>query len=98
MKKVIKIIFFILCILFLLLFLNKNNNYYENENILTQEAIHRFEQDLKEGKEIVPSHYITPKKEYNNKASFFGLRCSRMIEKLTNQLLKKLIESIEENR
>ena len=98
MKKTIKIIFFILCILFLLLFLNKNNYYYENETILTEEAIHRFEEDLKEGKEIIPSHYITPKKEYNNKVSIFGLKCSNLIEKVTNRILKKILESIEEKR
>lgn len=84
-----------LCILFLIAFLNKNNNDYANENILTEEAIIRFEEDLKEGKKIVPSNYITPKKEYNNKASKIGLQASNLIEKVVNKLLKKFIESIE---
>mgnify|MGYP003571241610 CR=1 FL=1 len=96
MKKLIKLIFMVLVVLFLILFLNKNNNYYENENILTQEAIIQFEQDLKEGKDIVPSNYITKKKDYNNKASIFGRKCSNLIEKGVNKVIKKLLSSIEQ--
>lgn len=95
MKKTIKLLFLVLVVLFLILFLDKNNHYYENEKILTDEAIARFEEDLKEGKEIVPSNYITEKKEYNNKASKIGLECSKIIEKIMNKLLKKFIESLE---
>jgi len=95
MKKIIKYPLGVLIILFLILFLNKNNNYYENEKILTQEAILQFEKDLEEGKKIIPSNYITPKKEYNNKASTFGLKCSSEIEKVVNKILQKLLESLE---
>ena len=63
MKKLIKAISIVLWILFCILFLNKNNNYYENERILSQEAIIKFEQDLKEGRKIIPSNYITEKKD-----------------------------------
>lgn len=95
MKKTIKYIFLILLILFLIIFLNKNNNYYENETVLTTEAIEQFEKDLKEGKEIIPSNYLPPKKEYNNKISTFGLKCSSTIEKAVNKVLRKFLQSIE---
>ena len=91
----LKITFILLILLFLLLFINQNNNgYYENPNILTNEAIARFEKDLKEGKEIIPSNYITPEKDYNNRASKLGLKCSMLIEKVVNKVLRRLIDYI----
>lgn len=97
MKKILQMISIIVFVLFLILFLNKNNNYYENERVLTEEAITRFEQDLKEGKKIVPSNYISEKKDYNNKASRLGMKCSSMIEKTVNKALKKVLASIDSN-
>lgn len=95
MKKIIKGIFLILTLLFLLAFFNKNTQYYDNEAVLTQEAIQEFERDLKEGKKIQPSYYIQSKKDYNNGACQIGMKCSQFIEKVVNQLLKKLLDSIE---
>lgn len=95
MKKTIKGIGLVLVVLFLVVFLNKNNNVYENEKVLTEEAISRFEEDLKSGKEIVPSNYITPKKDYNNKLCKIGLKCSSIIESVANKVLQKILESIE---
>ena len=95
MKKVIKGIFILLFLLFLLIFVNKNNNYYESNTILTKEAIEAFEEDIKEGKQIIPSNYIQPKKEYNNGMSKLGLKSSKVIENIVNRILKKLLDSIE---
>lgn len=97
MQKIIKTIFSIFLILFLLLYLNRSNNYYyyQNNKVLSDEAIIQFEQDLKDGKEINPSNYITPEKNYNNKASTLGLKSSIFIEKIVNKLLKKLLNYIE---
>lgn len=95
MKRAIKGVFLMLLLFFLVLFLNKNNNYYENETILTEAAIEEFERDLKEGKKINPSHYIQPKKDYNNQVCKIGIKCSMMIEKAVNTLLKKILDSIE---
>lgn len=92
MKKVIKGVFIILFILFSVIFFNRKNNYYENENVIGEEAILQFEKDLKEGKEIIPSNYITPKKDYNNIASKIGLELSHMIELVVEKTLKKLLE------
>ena len=51
MKRLIKLIGIILLIFFLALYLSSyNTSYYENKNILTEDAIKRFEKDLKEGK------------------------------------------------
>lgn len=92
MKKIIKISAYLIIILFLIVYINRNNNYYENKNILTPEAIARFERDLKEGKEITPSNYLPEEKNYNNKASTIALKTSSLIEKTVNKVLKKFIE------
>lgn len=94
MKKLIKPTFYILIVLFIILFLNRNNDYV-SDTTLSQESIIKFEEDLKAGKEIVPSNYITPKKDYKNKANEIGMKCSNLIEKAVNKVLKRLIESID---
>ena len=94
MKRIIKVLFLGMIILFLIVFINRNNNYYENTNIIKEEAIKQFEKDLKEDKEIIPSHYITPKKDYNNKAALIGLKTSKIIEKIDKKTLNKMIRYI----
>lgn len=94
MKRIIKVLFLGMIILFLIVFINRNNNYYENTNIIKEEAIKQFEKDLRDGKEIIPSHYITPKKDYNNKASIIGLKTSKIIEKIVKKTLNKMIRYI----
>ena len=92
MKKLIKLLFVFIFLLFLILFITRGNNYYENERILSPEAIERFEEDIKNGKEIVTSNYITEPKDYHNKANIIGLKCSNTIEKIVNRILKKLLK------
>lgn len=95
MKKLIKGAFLFLSLFFCFTFFNKNTEYYNQDSILTQEAIQEFEKDLKEGKKIQPSYYIQPKKDYNNQACKIGMKCSKAIEKVVNRLLQKLLNSIE---
>ena len=99
MKKIFNIISIILVVLFLSLYFSKyNNEYYINQKVLTDEAIIRFEQDLKEGKEIKASNYIQKDKDYNNKVSKLGLKTSSLIEKTFTKTLKlfaKYISKLE---
>lgn len=93
MKNLIKYIFITLLILFFSLYFSRyNNTYYENKNILTEEAIKQFEIDIKNNKTINVKDYIKEEKNYNNKASNLGLKTSRLIEKLFNKTLKLLIK------
>jgi len=94
MKRLIKPCFFILIVLFVIIFLNRNNEYV-NANVLSEESIIRFEEDLKKGKEIIPSNYLNPKKDYENKANKIGMKCSNLIEKAVNKVLQRLLESID---
>lgn len=93
MKKIIKGILVFLVVLFLIVYVNKDN-YYVEEQVISNEAIERFEKDIKEGKEIDPTNYMNPKKDYNNKISKTALKISSLIEKGVNKILNKLLDSI----
>jgi len=96
MNKSYKIVGIVIIILFLSLFFSKYNyNYNENKSILTEEAIKRYEQDLKEGKEINPSNYRVPDKNYNNKASKVGVKASQIIEKVFKKGMKYIMNSLK---
>ena len=95
MNNIIKISLNGILIFFLTLYFGKYSSiYYENKKVLTNEAIERFEKDLKEGKEIIPENYITKEKNYNNKISKLGIKTSKLIEnsfhKLFHWIMKEL--------
>ena len=94
MKKVIKLIGLILIIMFFIVFINRNN-YYEDEKILSEEAIKRFEKDLKNGEEINPNNYITEKKDYNHSISKLGMSVSKSIEFVVGKSLRKVLRYID---
>lgn len=101
MKKIFKIICLIIIILFLSLYFSKyTNSYYENQKVLTDDAIKRFEKDIKDGKKIVASNYIENEKNYNNKISELGIKTSNIIESFFNNSLSymmKYLENIQNN-
>ena len=95
MNKVIKVILIVITILFLsLYFSNYNNDYYETKTYMTEEAIKRYEKDLKENKNIISNSYIPKEKDYNNKASRLGVKVSNFIEKMINKSLKYLAKQL----
>jgi len=96
MKQLPKLIMLTVLILFLSLYFGKyTNEYYENKSILTDEAIARFESDLKEGKEIDAKNYMIEEKDYNNKASKIGRKTSKIIEKSFTKGLKYLMKYVD---
>ena len=98
MKRLIKLIGIILLIFFLALYLSSyNTSYYENKNILTEDAIKRFEKDLKEGKKINVNNYIEKEKNYNNKVSTYTLKLSNLIDKCINKSLRLVLKYLENN-
>ena len=94
MKKIIKLSFVVLFLIYMITFVNRNY-YYENTQVLTDDAIKSFENDLRTGKKINPSNYIPKKKKYNNKVSTLFLNISKTIEKIINLSLKKTLEYID---
>ena len=96
MKRLIKLIGVILLIFFLALYLSSyNTSYYENKNILTEDAIKRFEKDLKEGKKINVNNYIEKEKNYNNNVSTYTLKLSNLIDKCINKSLRLVLKYLE---
>jgi hypothetical protein len=96
MNKILKLLGVILVIMFLSVYFSRyNNNYYANQNVLTEEAIVKFEQDIKEGKDITVSSYLKEEKNYDNKLSKIGLKISNGIEIGFKKGLKFLFKSME---
>lgn len=96
MKRVINIILIIITILFLsLYFSNYNNEYYQNKTYLTEEAIKKYENDLKNNKNISSKNYLPKEKDYNNNASRLGIKASNFLENIINKSLKFIAKHLE---
>lgn len=83
-KKVFQGFIWILFLSFLVLYFAQAGGYYEDLNSkkasLTKENIEKFEEDVKNGKEIkVENYVVNMKKDYDNKVSSFGLFTSKTI-------------------
>lgn len=94
MKKIVKASILVVFIIYIITFVNRNN-YYETTQVLSENAIKHFEEDLKSGKEIKPSNYLPKKKEYNNKTSIFFFKLSKTIEYVVNHSIKKALNYLD---
>lgn len=70
---------------YMALYYMAETGYYEykeyNKMILTEEAMKRFENDIKEGKDVTVENYITTSyKDYSNKISSLGLKAGESLE------------------
>ena len=97
-NDILKTIATITILFFLILYLTTISNYQQVENrkrnILTEEAIKQFEQDVASGKKIIASNYLKQEKNYNNKISNFGLNLSNFIEKAYKKTIIKIFKEI----
>ena len=71
-KKIVKLAVYLIVIIFLCSYFMTTSGYYEynlqNKKNLTEEAILKFEQDVKEGKEIDINDYLVDTNiDYSNK-------------------------------
>ena len=73
--------------------------YYEytssKKNVLTEEAIKKFEEDVKSGKEIIASNYIEEEKDYKNKASKIGIEISNFVSNTYDTIMTYLFKQLE---
>lgn len=97
-KNIFIFVFSVLFILFISLYVTQATGYYEFNNskksTLTNNAIKKFEEDVKNGKKINAKNYLESEKEYNNKISIISLKLSKTIEKSFNFLMGKLFNEI----
>jgi len=99
MNKLFKLFGFTVIIIFLIMVFTSSSGYYEYElnkkSNLTQEAIIKFEQDVKEGKEIdVNDYLIKEEKDYSNRFSKAGANISNKIGKFFSEGVKFIFNSI----
>ena len=99
LREITKLVIVIVIISFLCLYFTTTGGYYEynlkQKNVLTEEAIKRFEQDVASGKEIIASNYIEEEKNYNNKVSNIALKLSNTISETFDKIIKYLFKQIE---
>lgn len=97
--ELFKLIVIVLIVAFLSLYTTTLGGYYEyqlsNKNILTEEAITRFEEDVKAGKEIIASNYIQEEKNYSNKANIMANKLSNFLSKTYDKIMRFLFKQIE---
>lgn len=99
-KNIARIIIGTLFVLFIALYFTQTTGYYEFEQrkraTLTEEQIAKFEQDVKDGKEIDMKDYVNVgRKNYDNKISNLSLSLSQKIEDTFNSGMEKLFKALE---
>lgn len=98
-KNYLLIFLLIVFIIFVILYISKEAGYYEykahQKNILTEEAITKFEEDISTGKDIKSNDYINiTKKDYSNKMSVLGSKTGKVIEKVMLKGIKNTLDII----
>ena len=97
-RKFFEFTMMILVILFLGLYISQMTGYYQyaknKKTILTNDAMKRFEKDIKEGKEINTKDYLVEETNYNNLLSTLGMKVSSLIEKGFNKAMNCLFNEL----
>lgn len=93
-ENTFKIIFIFLFVIFLTMYISVGSNYYEYEFhkkvMLTNEDIKKFEDDVKNNKEVDIDNYISSRVDYSNSFS----KASTKVSKETKKYIKQGIEGI----
>ena len=100
LKKIFRLLIWLLFFGFLVLYFAQENGYYERsqnqKSTLTEEKIKEFERDIESGKEIkVENYVINLKKDYQNNLSDFGLLTSKAIGKYLKKGLTFVFSGID---
>ena len=97
-KNVFRIFLFTMLILFTTLYITQALGYYEysnhKTNRLTEEAVERFEQDIKDGKQVKASDYIKKDNDYNNNISKFGIKVSNIVGDMFDGVMKIIFKQV----
>ena len=102
--RIFRFIFMVLLISFMVVYFSELAGYYEYHNNkkaeLTEEQIQKFEQDIKDGKEVdIQEYLVIDNKNYGNTLSKFASSLSKEISKFvqdgvenTFKYLSKLVD------
>lgn len=96
-----RLIVLILVFLFFVLYFMHASGYNEytrnRENMLTEEQIKEYEEDIEAGKDVTIKDYLNKDKvNYENKVSELGLDLSRLIEDIFNKGMNAFFEMLNE--
>ena len=96
-----RLIILILVFLFFVLYFMQASGYNEytrnRENMLTEEQIKEYEEDIEAGKDVTIKDYLNKDKvNYENKVSELGLDLSRLIEDIFNKGMNVFFEMLNE--
>lgn len=98
MKKIIKYIPILIIILFLGLYFAYQNGYYEriirDKITMTNVNIEKFEQDIKDGKDVTIEDYLEDEKDYSTKIGNTSLKVGGELEKIINSGIKFIFKKI----
>ena len=88
-NKIFKFIFYLFFISFLVIYFSELTGYYEYHNYqkkeLTQQQIKKYEEDIKNGKEVDINEYLAvDTRKYNNNLSKFASKLSDNISNIVN--------------
>lgn len=94
-KKIFNVLFVMLFLSFLIGYIIEETGYYEynlqNKAIMTSEAMAKFEEDVKEGKDVILEDYVVnTEKDYTSSLT----RGTNKVSVKVNDILKKSIESV----
>ena len=96
-----RLIVLILVFLFFVLYFMQASGYNEytrnRENMLTEEQIKEYEEDIEAGKDVTIKDYLNKDKvNYENKVSELGLDLSRLIEDIFNKGMNAFFKMLNE--
>ena len=91
--KIFKVLFLSLVVYFITFYLTTKNDYYSYQNnkrkVYTEEQIKKFEEDIKNNKEIDIEKYL----QYEDKVSKYGLKIGLSLSQKIEKYTKLGIES-----
>ncbi len=91
LNKIFKYVLMTLFITFIALYISQSTGYFEFQNnrkaTLTENQIKKFEEDVKEGKNIDIDKYITPPKNYDNNLAKAGLKVSETAQNYIQKII-----------
>lgn len=97
--KIFKAFFSLLLITYLVIYIASSSGYYEYKNYkkmtLTEEQIEKFEDDVKNGKEVNVEDYVVEENNiYDNRIAKVGKKLSFMISDTLTGVLSKSFKAI----
>lgn len=101
LNKIFARVFIAILIAFTAIYISQATGYYEYEQhknvVLTNEQIKKFEQDVKNGKDVDALSYLEEEeKDYSSNISNFGLKLSNNLSKMVKNFMDKTFKVLND--